>query len=222
EGASARGRSVYVSMRAPRGMYRAPPGPANLSAPAGSRRGATRVECRAVGLLSPLTPDERSTFLVVALPEKSLVKLAGRLGTAPPGTRLDRLGTWDLAWSLVDYYDSDPEVAEAVDRTLRKEIGEPALGAAVADESGGRAVKERLVELERSVEAARRDLRSSEEERARLASERDRLLEEREGLRARLQSGTAAEVARLAEELEAMKRRARALEADVDEARERE
>ena len=298
-------------------MYRAPPGPANLSAPAGSRRGATRVECRAVGLLSPLTPDERSTFLVVALPEKSLVKLAGRLGTAPPGTRLDRLGTWDLAWSLVDYYDNDPEVAEAVDRTLRKEIGEPALGAAVADESGARAVtdlllgsrdpacdlawallaspaagagelastlvktiisefdqadarareaeaapaeeqapepapaaakivteaakeaararrardrtlkrlgdvKERLVELERSVEAARRDLRSSEEERARLASERDRLLEEREGLRARLQSGTAAEVARLAEELEAMKRRARALEADVDEARERE
>jgi len=246
-----------------------------------------------------------------------LVKLAGRLGTAPPGTRLDRLGTWDLAWSLVDYYDSDPEVAEAVDRTLRKEIGEPALGAAVTDESGARAVtdlllgsrdpacdlawallaspaagagelastlvktiisefdeadarareaeaapaeeqapepapavakiateaakeaararrardrtlkrlgdvKERLVELERSVEAARRDLRSSEEERARLASERDRLLEEREGLRARLQSGTAAEVARLAEELEAMKRRARALEADVDEARERE
>ena len=298
-------------------MYRAPPGPANLSAPAGSRRGATRVECRAVGLLSPLTPDERSTFLVVALPEKSLVKLAGRLGTAPPGTRLDRLGTWDLAWSLVDYYDNDPEVAEAVDRTLRKEIGEPALGAAVADESGARAVtdlllgsrdpacdlawallaspaagagelastlvktiisefdqadarareaeaapaeeqapepapaaakvateaakeaararrardrtlkrlgdvKERLVELERSVEAARRDLRSSDEERARLASERDRLLEEREGLRARLQSGTAAEVARLAEELEATKRRARALEADVDEARERE
>src|SRR5436190_2137223 len=124
-------------MRAPRGMYRAPPGPANLSAPAGSRRGATRVECRAVGLLSPLTPDERSTFLVVALPEKSLVKLAGRLGTAPPGTRLDRLGTWDLAWSLVDYYDNDPEVAEAVDRTLRKELGEPAPGAAGAGTGGG-------------------------------------------------------------------------------------
>ena len=98
-----------------------------------------------VALLSPLTPDERSTFLVVALPEKSLVKLAGRLGTAPPGTRLDRLGTWDLAWSLVDYYDNDPEVAEAVDRTLRKEIGEPALGAAVADESGARAVTDLLL-----------------------------------------------------------------------------
>ena len=69
-----------------------------------------------MGLLSPLTPDERSTFLVVALPEKSLVKLAGRLGTAPPGTRLDRLGTWDLAWSLVDYYDNDPEVAEVLER----------------------------------------------------------------------------------------------------------
>src|SRR5437763_1928513 len=132
-------------MRARRGRYRAPPGPATLSAPTGSRRGATRVECRPVGLLSPLTPDERSTFLVVALPEKSLVKLAGRLGTAPPGTRLDRLGTWDLAWSLVDYYDSDPEVAEAVDRTLRKEIGEPALGAAVADESGARAVTDLLL-----------------------------------------------------------------------------
>src|SRR5947199_314618 len=224
-------------MRAPRGMYRAPPGPANLSAPAGSRRGATRVECRAVGLLSPLTPDERSTFLVVALPEKSLVKLAGRLGTAPPGTRLDRLGTWDLAWSLVDYYDSYPEVAEAA--PAEEQAPEPAPAAAKivteAAKEAARArrardrtlkrlgdVKERLVELERSVEAARRDLRSSEEERARLASERDRLLEEREGLRARLQSGTAAEVARLAEGLEATKRRARALEADVDEARERE
>src|SRR5947208_1175721 len=296
-------------MRAPRGMYRAPPGPANLSAPAGSRRGATRVECRAVGLLSPLTPDERSTFLVVALPEKSLVKLAGRLGTAPPGTRLDRLGTWDLAWSLVDYYESDPEVAETVDRTLRKELGESPLAGAVAGEGGARAVadlllesrdpardlawallgtsaegagelasalvktiiaefdqadarareteeahpeevppeppppaaeklaadaakeaaraqrarertlkrlgglKERLVELERSVAAARRELRESEEGRARLETERDRLLEEREALRARLQSGTAGEVARLTDELRATKRRARALAA---------
>src|SRR2546427_12505755 len=91
-----------------------------------------------VPLLSPLTPDERSTFLVVALAEKSLSKLVGRLGTAPPGTRLDRLGTWDLAWSVVDYYETDPEVAETVDRTLRKEIGESPLTAAGAGGGGGR------------------------------------------------------------------------------------
>src|SRR5947207_13937490 len=83
-------------MRAPRGMYRAPPGPANLSAPAGSRRGATRVECRAVGLLPPPTPDERSTFLRVALPDKGLDKAAGRLGPAPPGPRPDRPGPGGL------------------------------------------------------------------------------------------------------------------------------
>ena len=99
-----------------------------------------------VPLLSPLTPDERSTFLVVALSEKSLMKLVGRLGTAPPGTRLDRLGTWDLAWSLVDYYESDPEVAETVDRTLRKEIGESLLAGAVAGEGGARAVADLLLE----------------------------------------------------------------------------
>src|SRR5207244_4177679 len=72
-------------------------------------------------------------------------------------------------------------------------------------------LKERLVELERSVASARRDLRQSEEERTRLETEGDRLREEREGLRARLQSGTAGEVTRLGEELEATKRRARAL-----------
>ncbi|TMA37704.1 MAG: hypothetical protein E6J79_09625 [Deltaproteobacteria bacterium] len=270
-----------------------------------------------VALLSPLTPDERSTFLVVTLSEKSLAKLVGRLGTAPPGTRVDRLGTWDLAWSLVDYYENDPEVAAAVDRTLRKDIGASPLAAAVASEGGGRAVadlvlesrdpardlawallgsavegagelasalvktiiaefdeadaharepeegqpaeppadspppetklasdaakqaaraqrardrtlkrlgglKERLVELERSVASARRDLRQSEEERTRLETEGDRLREEREGLRARLQSGTAGEVTRLGEELEATKRRARALDAELEEAREAE
>jgi len=270
-----------------------------------------------VALLSPLTPDERSTFLVIALAEKSLVKLVGRLGTAPPGTRVDRLGTWDLAWSLVDYYESDPEVAETVDRTLRKEIGASPLAAAVASEGGSRAVtdlllesrdpardlawallgsgvegagelasalvktiiaefdeaderareaeaaqpeeppaespdpetklasdaakeaaraqrardrtlkrlgglKERLVELERSVAGARRELRESEAERAELETERDRLREEREALRTRLQSGTAGEVTRLGEELEAMKRRARALDAELEDAREAE
>ena len=270
-----------------------------------------------VALLSPLTPDERSTFLVVALAEKSLSKLVGRLGTAPPGTRLDRLGTWDLAWSVVDYYETDPEVAETVDRTLRKEIGESPLTAAVAGEGGARAVtdlllesrdpardlawallgsgvegagelasalvktiiaefdeadarareseeghaeelpaeppppeeklaseaakeaararrarertlkrlgglKERLVELERSVATARRELRQSEEERTRLETEHDRLREEREALRARLQSGTAGEVARLGDELEAAKRRARTLDSELEEAREAE
>jgi len=290
-------------------MYRGRSGPANHRRFSGTMA--------RVALLSPLTPDERSTLLVVALSEKSLAKLVGRLGTAPPGTRVDRLGTWDLAWSLVDYYESDPEVADAVDRTLRKDIGESPLAAAVAAEGGGKAVtdlllesrdpardlawallgsgvegagelastlvktiiaefdeadtrareseegqaekvpaeppppeakladdaakeaaraqrardrtlkrlgglKERLVELERSVAAARRELKQSEDERARLETERDRLREEREALRARLQSGTAGEVARLGEELEATRRRARALDAELEEARETE
>src|SRR5881296_2618256 len=130
-------------------MYRGRSGPANHQprwppVPVAMRRDSGRMS--RVALLSPLTPDERSTFLVVALPEKSLSKLVGRLGTAPPGTRLDRLGTWDLAWSLVDYYESDPEVAETVDRTLRKELGESPLAGAVAGEGGARAVADLLLE----------------------------------------------------------------------------
>jgi xanthine dehydrogenase iron-sulfur cluster and FAD-binding subunit A len=42
-----------------------------------------------VALLSPLSEDEQTTFIVVSLPEGVLRKLVGRLGTAPKGTRLD-------------------------------------------------------------------------------------------------------------------------------------
>jgi len=95
-----------------------------------------------VPLLAPLSPDERTTFLVVSLPKKVLSKLAGSLGTAPRGTRIDTLSEWDLAWSLVDYYAEDAEVAEAIDRTLRKEIGPSPLAGAVAAAGGSAAVTE--------------------------------------------------------------------------------
>jgi hypothetical protein len=274
-----------------------------------------------VPLLAPLSPDQRATFVVVALPQKTLRKLVGRLGAAPSGTRLDTLNVWDLAWSLVDYYEQDPEVADLLDRTLRKEIGPSPLASAVAADGGGEAVtallldspdpardlawallaggaeasgplaarcvatiiadydaaesrareeeqaaapeeaegaapaatavneeaererereamrarserdralkrvgglKDRLVELERSLADTRRELRASEDARAQAAAERGRLQEEREALRAQLRSGTAGEVARLTDELDAAARRIRALEADVEEARESE
>ncbi len=270
---------------------------------------------RPVALLSPLTPDERTTFLVVTLPQKSLLKLVGRLGTAPSGTRLDGLSAWDLAWSLVDYYENDAEVAGTIDRTLRKELGPSPLGTAIEAAGGAEAVtqlllesrdpardlawavlsagreetgelasslvktiisefdqaderareeestraddpapgpapasdraaqdiardaararseraralkrlgglKDRLVELEKALAAARRDLRGAEEMRQRVESERDRLAEEKDTLRARLQSGTAAEVERLNEELDAAGRRLRAVETELEEARE--
>lgn len=262
-------------------------------------------------LLTALTPEERTTFLVVTLPPKTLRKLVGRLGTAPTGTRLDTFSVWDLAWTLVDYYDNDPEVADAADKALGKEIGESPLAAAVAAEGGAAAVshlllespdpardlawallawggagagelasaavktiladfdeaerrekeeanqeaptappdteevardivkdaararsereraikrlgtlKERLVELEKGLATARRDLRTAEDERQRLETARDRLAEEKDALRVQLQSGTAAEVGRLTDELETAKRRTRALEAEAEEAHE--
>src|SRR5262249_2574153 len=93
-------------------------------------------------LLAPLNPDQRTTFLVVALQPKALRKLVGRLGTAPTGTRLETMSVWDLAWSLVDYYEDDAAVSRTVDRTLRKGLGDPALGAAVAVDGGAGAVSE--------------------------------------------------------------------------------
>jgi chemotaxis protein histidine kinase CheA len=93
-----------------------------------------------VALLSPLTPDQRTTFLVVSLAPKALSKLVGRLGTAAPGTRLETMSVWDLAWSLIDYYEDDAEVARAVDRTLERDLGEPPLLAAVRSDGGAEAV----------------------------------------------------------------------------------
>jgi hypothetical protein len=269
-----------------------------------------------VPLLSPLSPDEQTTFLVVSLPEPVLRKLVGRLGTAPKGTRLDALSVWELADTLVDYYASDAEVSSEVDRTLRREIGVSPLLPAVDAEGGGGAIaslflesadpardlayallgaaheddrsrasrlvqtiiadfdqaderakanaqtkprtesaavreaarlarraekeaaraesqreraldrvedlKARLVELERSIATARKELRDSERGRDRVTAERDKLAKDREALRARLQSGTAAEVARLSEELEAAERQTRSLESELAEARTRE
>jgi hypothetical protein len=83
-------------------------------------------------------------------------------------------------------------------------------------------VKERVSDLEQRLSTARRDLRASETARHRLEVERDRLLDEGKALRGRLQSGTAAEVERLSEELEGAQRQVRSLEADVEEAREAE
>jgi predicted nucleic acid-binding Zn-ribbon protein len=267
-----------------------------------------------VGLLSPLSEEEQTTFIVVVLPDGVLRKLVGRLGTAPKGTRLDALSVWELADTLVDYYATDAEVAAEVDRTVRRELGPsplvPALdadgGAAAvtsllleardplrdlawallgagreedralasrllsaivsefdqADEraksagqpkSESAAVREaarlarraekdaaraenqreralgrvddlrtRVVELEKSIAAARKELRDSERAHERATAERDKLAKEREGLRTRLQSGTAAEVERLGEALDTAERRIRALEADVEEGAERE
>lgn len=270
-------------------------------------------------LLSPLSDEERSTFLVVSLPRKDLLKLVGRLGTAPKGTRIDGMSVWDLAWSLVDYYKDDVEVSEAVDRALARRLGEPPLAAAVSAEGGAdaladlvlrsadpardlawallragpapageragelvrtiiadydqaeesareqetgeqfaedeasaiererehwrrerdevereaararaereraqkrsEALRERVVELEQAVASARRELRDSEQRRLAVEAERDRLAEERAALRAELRSGTAAEVARLREDLDAARRRERALETEIERLR---
>ncbi|HWP64689.1 MAG TPA: hypothetical protein VNO26_02100, partial [Candidatus Limnocylindria bacterium] len=87
-----------------------------------------------MALLDPLGTDQRATFLVVALPKKTLRKLVGQLGVAPRGTRLDTLGEWDLAYALVDYYHDDAEVADSVDLALEKELGpSPLAGAMTAD-----------------------------------------------------------------------------------------
>jgi hypothetical protein len=87
-----------------------------------------------------LDPDQRATFLVVALGAKPLRKLVGRLGTAPTGTRLESMSVWDLAWSLVDYYQDDAEVSRTVDKTLRKELPDPPLLTAVQTDGGADAV----------------------------------------------------------------------------------
>jgi hypothetical protein len=99
-----------------------------------------------VPLLSALTEDEQTTFIVVSLDENVLRKLVGRLGTAPKGTRIDTLSVWELADTLVDYYASDAEVSSDVDRTLRRELGEAPLGPAVGADGGGGAITSLLLE----------------------------------------------------------------------------
>jgi hypothetical protein len=96
----------------------------------------------AVPLLTPLTEDQRTTFLVVALAPKVLRKLVGQLGTAPKGTRVDKLGEWELADTLVDYYQDDAEVAAAVDQSLRKELGPSPLAGAAAGSGAASALSD--------------------------------------------------------------------------------
>lgn len=269
-----------------------------------------------MGLLSPLSEDEQTTFIVVSLPEPALRKLVGRLGTAPKGTRLDALSVWELADTLVDYYATDAEVSAEVDRTLRRELAPSPLAGAVDAEGGAAAVttlflaskdpprdlawallgaareddralasrlvqtiiaefdqaderakagakdkpktesqvvreterlarraekeaqraesqreralqrvddlRARLVELEQGIATAKKALRESERAQDKAVAERDKLAKDRDALRARLQLGTAAEVVRLGEELDAAARRIRALESDLDDARGRE
>ena len=266
-----------------------------------------------MALLAPLNADQRTTFLVVALAPKSLRKLVGKLGTAASGTRLDTLSPWDLAWSLVDYYETDGDVSEAVDRVLKKEIGVSPLASAVAaegapeamtelvlastdplrelawalltrggepaaelaaklvqtiiaefDDADARAreeeertdeeeepaapvevdeivkgatkeaarartarkralqrvdhLKHQVSEIEKGLADAHKERRDAEEAREQLKAERARALAERDAFRAQVQSGTAAEVARLTAELETAIRRQRNVEAERDEA----
>lgn len=266
-----------------------------------------------MALLAPLNADQRTTFLVVTLAPKFLRKLVGKLGTAASGTRLDTLSAWDLAWSLVDYYETDADVSDAVDHVLRKEIGASPLASAVAAEGAPEAVtelvlastdplrdlawallarggepagelaaklvetiiqefddadarakeeeeraaaaeepaapveveeivkdvtkeaaraltarkralrrvghlKQQVSEIEKGLADAHKERRDAEEARAKLQAERDRALAERDALRTQVHSGTAAEVARLAAELETVMRRQRNVEAERDEA----
>lgn len=83
-------------------------------------------------LLLPLTQDEQSHFLAVALDDDTLRQLAGSLGTAPKGYRIDKLSVWQMADSLVDYYNDDAEVSGAVDHALTRVLGTPPLAAALA------------------------------------------------------------------------------------------
>jgi hypothetical protein len=268
-----------------------------------------------VALLTPLSEDEQTTFIVVSLPEGVLRKLVGRLGTAPKGTRLDALSVWELADTLVDYYATDAEVSAELDRTLRRELEASPLQAAIDADGGGTAVtallleskdpardlawallagardedralatrlvqtiiadfdhadeqakankekpktesqvvrdterlarraekeaqradtqkeralqrvddqRARIVELEQGIAAAKKALRESERAQEKAVSERDRIAKDRDALRTRLQAGTAAEVTRLGEELEAAGRRTRSLESELDETRSRE
>lgn len=99
-----------------------------------------------MGLLSPLSEDEQTTFIVVCLPDTVLRKLVGRLGTAPKGTRLDALSVWELADTLVDYYATDAEVSSELDRTIRRELGASPLAPALDADGGAAAVTTLLLE----------------------------------------------------------------------------
>lgn len=95
-----------------------------------------------MAFLSPLSEEQRTTLLVVSLPQRALRRLVGSLGTASKGSRLDRLTVWDLAWTLVDYYENDAEVSAEVDRLLLRELGASPLAPAVVSEQAVQALSE--------------------------------------------------------------------------------
>lgn len=97
---------------------------------------------RPLAYLSPLSEDQRTTFLVVSIPQRNLRRLVGALGTAPKGVRIEKLSVWELAWSLVDFYESDPEVSGEVDRVLLRELTVSPLAAGVATDEGSAALTE--------------------------------------------------------------------------------
>lgn len=98
--------------------------------------------------LSPLTEDQRTAFLVVSLPQRTLKRLVGALGTSPKGTRVEKLSAWELAWTLTDFYESDPEVAAEVDRSLLRAVGPSPLAAAVATQESGVALSDLVLRAE--------------------------------------------------------------------------
>lgn len=260
-------------------------------------------------LLTPLPPDERTHFVVIALDDDTLRALATSLGTAPRGYRIEKLSPWDLALSLLDHYDVDDEVAHTMDATLTEALGPSPLTDALTTSAAADAVqtllldspdplrdltwaflhlpadiaaeraatvakaivddfdaaeaqadeaqpaapaparqveralrlagketqkaqsgreraeqrldqrKLQLSDLEARIATARRELRDSEKLRRQLATERDRLQRERDTLRTKLQSGTAAEVERLQTALDAAARREQHLITARDDAR---
>src|SRR5262249_1731470 len=111
---------------------------------------------------------------------------------------------------------AQPKSESAAVREAARQARRAETEAAGADTQRERALdrvddlRARIVELERSVAAARKELRDSERTCDRVTGERDKLAKDRESLRARLQTGTAAEVTRLTEELEAAERQTRA------------
>ncbi|MBM4267500.1 MAG: hypothetical protein FJ144_12950 [Deltaproteobacteria bacterium] len=275
-----------------------------------------------MAFLSPLGDEQRTTFLVVSLSQRTLLRLVGALGTAPKGSRLDRMSIWELARTLVDFYGNDAEVAAEVDRALEREIGISPLAPAAATLEGATALSDlvltsrdplrdlawallsaggdaseaartraaeaiqaiiteyddaeararaeeeqrknaepdaapaepdpeeiarrveketasakrgreralkrvddmrsRLVELEESLAAARKEVRTERTGRVEAEAAASRLAGERDEARSRLQARTSGEVQRLKDLIEDERERRRTAEEDLDEARDAE
>src|SRR5204862_4080541 len=93
-----------------------------------------------MSLCESLSLDQLGHLLAFGLERPSLLKLAGRLGTVPKGKRLDKLDSWELAWSLADFYHNDREVSRAVDKALEKDLGELLVEVLLDAPAGARAL----------------------------------------------------------------------------------